>query len=108
MSPTGTGTGSSSGSQAGSNVSRSRMVPSANGKEDVSQLKAQIQAMSEHIAFLQDQQNESAWAQGLSDEPPLGYTPTVVNGPNMGITGTEPPTVLSGVLPGPSYMFSTN
>ncbi|KAJ3980287.1 hypothetical protein F5890DRAFT_1477851 [Lentinula detonsa] len=49
------------------------------GKEDVSQLKAQIQAMSEHIAYLQDQQN-SAWAQGLSDEPPPGYSPGPVDG----------------------------
>ncbi|KAJ3722837.1 hypothetical protein DFJ43DRAFT_1042076 [Lentinula guzmanii] len=49
------------------------------GNEDVSQLKAQIQAMSEHIAYLQDQQN-SAWAQGLSDEPPPGYSPGPVDG----------------------------
>ncbi|KAJ3770466.1 hypothetical protein FB446DRAFT_744175 [Lentinula raphanica] len=87
MSPTGTGTGSvpSSGSQAGSSVTRSRTLRSPrspDGKEDVSQLKAQIQAMSEHIAFLQDQQN-SAWAQGLSDEPPPGYTPTVVDGQSV-------------------------
>ncbi|KAH7874868.1 uncharacterized protein C8R40DRAFT_1170977 [Lentinula edodes] len=65
-----------------SSVARSRSMRSprsADGKEDVSQLKAQIQAMSEHIAYLQDQQN-SAWAQGLSDEPPPGYSPGPVDG----------------------------
>ncbi|KAJ4487572.1 hypothetical protein J3R30DRAFT_813810 [Lentinula aciculospora] len=65
-----------------SNVSRSRSLRtprSPDGKEDVSQLKAQIQAMSEHIAYLQDQQN-SEWAQGLSDEPPPGYSPGPMDG----------------------------
>ncbi|KAJ3903867.1 hypothetical protein F5879DRAFT_116866 [Lentinula edodes] len=69
-------------SRALSSVTRSRSVRSPrspDGKEDVSQLKAQIQAMSEHIAYLQDQQN-SAWAQGLSDEPPPGYSPGPVDG----------------------------
>ncbi|KAJ4000456.1 hypothetical protein F5050DRAFT_498960 [Lentinula boryana] len=49
--------------------------------ESVAQLKAQIRQMSEQIALLQAQQN-SAWAQGLSDEPPPGYSPRplVVNG----------------------------
>ncbi|KAJ3840529.1 hypothetical protein F5878DRAFT_708729 [Lentinula raphanica] len=42
--------------------------------ESVSELKAQIQQMSEQITLLQSQQ-DSPWAQGLSDEPPPGYTP---------------------------------
>ncbi|KAJ3813245.1 hypothetical protein EV368DRAFT_67228 [Lentinula lateritia] len=45
--------------------------------DSVAQLKAQIQEMSEEILFLQSQQN-SAWAQGLSDEPPPGYSPRLV------------------------------
>ncbi|KAJ4487574.1 hypothetical protein J3R30DRAFT_3429333 [Lentinula aciculospora] len=40
----------------------------------VAQLKAQIREMSSQIALLQSQQN-SAWAQGLSDGPPPGYSP---------------------------------
>ncbi|KAJ3993791.1 hypothetical protein F5050DRAFT_1810195 [Lentinula boryana] len=69
-------------SRASLSATRSRPVRSPRssyGTDDVSQLKAQIQAMSEHIAYLQDQQN-SAWAQGLSDEPPPGYSPGPVDG----------------------------
>ncbi|KAE9402050.1 hypothetical protein BT96DRAFT_1017864 [Gymnopus androsaceus JB14] len=47
------------------------------GNLDVVQMKEQIRAMSEQIAFLQSHQN-SAWAQGLSDEPPPGYSPNPV------------------------------
>ncbi|KIK61855.1 hypothetical protein GYMLUDRAFT_42271 [Collybiopsis luxurians FD-317 M1] len=75
----GTGVDSTSAlsSQSSNAVSRGKSIRSTTGNrtEDVSQLKAQIRAMSEHIAYLQEQQN-SAWAQGLSDEPPPGYTPT--------------------------------
>ncbi|KAF8830965.1 hypothetical protein HHX47_DHR1000254 [Lentinula edodes] len=45
--------------------------------DSVAQLKAQIREMSEEILSLQSQQN-SAWAQGLSDEPPPGYSPRLV------------------------------
>ncbi|KAF5388991.1 hypothetical protein D9757_005052 [Collybiopsis confluens] len=41
---------------------------------DVQQLKDQIRVMNEQIAVLQSQHN-SAWALGLSDEPPPGYSP---------------------------------
>ncbi|KAE9402049.1 hypothetical protein BT96DRAFT_570319 [Gymnopus androsaceus JB14] len=57
-------------------VRRSVRSPDGTEKsEDVSHLKAQIQAMSEHIAILQDQRDNSEWAQGISDEPPPGYSP---------------------------------
>ncbi|KAJ4466568.1 hypothetical protein C8R41DRAFT_871582 [Lentinula lateritia] len=45
--------------------------------DSVAQLKAQIREMSEEILSLQSQQN-SAWAQGFSDEPPPGYSPRLV------------------------------
>lgn len=59
-------------------VSRKSTRKSTRGIEDVEQMKQQIRAMSEQIAFLQSQQN-SAWAQGISDEPPPGYSPNPVN-----------------------------
>ncbi|KAF8197599.1 hypothetical protein BJ912DRAFT_953983 [Pholiota molesta] len=40
----------------------------------MSDMREQLLSMREQIAFLQDQQR-SAWAQGLSDDPPPGYTP---------------------------------
>ncbi|KAE9396740.1 hypothetical protein BT96DRAFT_884472 [Gymnopus androsaceus JB14] len=38
----------------------------------MAQIREQIRAMSEQIAFLQSHQR-SSWAQGISDEPPPGY-----------------------------------
>ncbi|KIK61854.1 hypothetical protein GYMLUDRAFT_243025 [Collybiopsis luxurians FD-317 M1] len=59
-----------------STLRRKRTVGrSADEIADVGQLKDQIKVMTEQIAFLQSQQN-SAWAQGLSDEPPPGYSPS--------------------------------
>ncbi|KAF9478487.1 hypothetical protein BDN70DRAFT_836028 [Pholiota conissans] len=40
----------------------------------MSDMREQLRSMREQIAYLQDQQR-SAWAQGLSDDPPPGYTP---------------------------------
>lgn len=46
-------------------------------EEDFEAMKEQIRMMKEQIMMLQSQQ-ESPWAQGLSDEPPPGYTPEAV------------------------------
>ncbi|KAK7467659.1 hypothetical protein VKT23_004712 [Stygiomarasmius scandens] len=42
--------------------------------DDTSKLKEQIRLMHQHILSLQGQL-QSPWAQGLSDEPPPGYSP---------------------------------
>ncbi|THV03980.1 hypothetical protein K435DRAFT_962113 [Dendrothele bispora CBS 962.96] len=44
------------------------------GEDEVSKLKGQVQSMHQQILSLQ-QQIQSPWAQGLSDEPPPGYSP---------------------------------
>lgn len=65
-------------SQLQSGSRRRSSIGSPNGTEEpenVLRLRAQIQAMSEQIAFLQDQRDNSEWAQGISDEPPPGYSP---------------------------------
>jgi chromosome segregation ATPase len=43
-------------------------------EEDISQLKEQIRVMNQQMTLLRDQL-QSPWAQGLSDDPPPGYTP---------------------------------
>ncbi|THV03988.1 hypothetical protein K435DRAFT_774635 [Dendrothele bispora CBS 962.96] len=43
------------------------------GEEDVSKLKEQIRMMHQQITSLREQ-FQSPWAQGLSDEPPPGYS----------------------------------
>jgi len=44
------------------------------GERELVQMREQIRTMREQIEFLQSNQ-DSAWAQGLSDDPPPGYTP---------------------------------
>ncbi len=51
----------------------STSIPSGQ-EEDVNVLRGQITAMREQMRVLQSQQ-QSPWAQGLSNEPPPGYTP---------------------------------
>jgi hypothetical protein len=54
-------------------TSRSGSGEGTEGGDDVGDMKEQIRLMKEQIARLQMQQ-QSAWAQGYSDEPPPGYS----------------------------------
>ncbi|KAF5373808.1 hypothetical protein D9758_000976 [Tetrapyrgos nigripes] len=57
-----------------SNGRRARPTSNLNEEEDVSKLKEQIRQMHSQISSLQDQ-FQSPWALGLSDDPPPGYSP---------------------------------
>ena len=62
-------------------VRRSRADARGNqysGEEEemsMEEMREQLRVMREQIEYLREQQR-SAWAQGLSDDPPPGYTPT--------------------------------
>jgi len=53
---------------------RTRQDDEFDEEDDISKLKEQIRLMHQQIISLQDQ-IQSPWAQGLSDEPPPGYSP---------------------------------
>jgi len=71
------------GEKGGRQLSVRRRRANTRGNEEVeaeqemgmAEMREQLSAMKEQIGYLREQQR-SAWAQGLSDDPPPGYTPT--------------------------------
>ena len=55
--------------------SRVSFADAVDDGEEVRRLREQIRVMGEQMDVLARVQQESAWAQGLSDELPPGYTP---------------------------------
>ncbi|KAF8998270.1 hypothetical protein BDQ17DRAFT_1309300 [Cyathus striatus] len=53
---------------------RSEKARTGGDDDEMSRMREQVQDLQSHIELLQSQQ-ESAWAQGLSNDPPPGYTP---------------------------------
>lgn len=72
------------GEKGGRQLSVRRRRANTRGNEEVegeqemsmAEMREQLSAMKEQIGYLREQQR-SAWAQGLSDDPPPGYTPAL-------------------------------
>lgn len=50
-------------------------VPTRSGKSEISMMREEMRLMQQEIELLRENQS-SAWAQGLSNEPPPGYSQT--------------------------------
>ncbi|KAF9532857.1 hypothetical protein CPB83DRAFT_903366 [Crepidotus variabilis] len=71
-------------------IRRPQAPSSVTGEEEMSmeEMREQLRVMTNQVSYLRNQQ-QSAWALGLSDDPPPGYEPTILSSTNH--TSLPPP-----------------